>query len=127
MLPILCFPFKILMVLCVKLQSETVLPILCVPFKSLMILGIKLQSETMLPILCVPFKTLMISGIKLQSETMLPIPFCLFFSWYFTASLWKTWVAFLWQGYSSCKSSAAHSYQCAKCFQRPNNGVAASV
>ena len=65
MLPILCFPFKTLMVLCVKLQSETMLPILCVPFKSLKILGVKLQSKTMLPILCVPFKNC-VSDYSLQ-------------------------------------------------------------
>ena len=94
MLPILCVPFTLLKVLGVKLQSKTMLPILCVPFKTMMILCVKLQSETMLPILCVPFKTLMILGIKLQSETMLPVIFCLFFSWYFTASMWKTWWPF---------------------------------
>ena len=94
MLPILCLPFKTLMVLCVKLQSETMLPILCVPFKSLKVLGVKLQSKTMLSVLCVPFKTLMILGIKLQPEALLPILFCPFFSWYFTASLWKTWWPF---------------------------------
>ena len=147
MLPILCFPFKTLMVLCVKLQSETMLPILCVPFKNCVsdyslqpcflffvsplkhwwYWGSNYSLKPCVLFFVSPLKHWWCWGSNYSLKPCFPFFFVCFFSWYFTASLWKTWVAFLWQGCSSCKSSAAHSYQRVQYIQCPNNGMAASV